>query len=304
MTAKSVKHQWLRVGKREPCPVCGKPDWCTVCPELSLILCMRMESARPSKNALGGWLHPLGNAASKPLPPVRRKPEVKINAHALWQHWKQATPVNRLLGLAESLGVEPIALHILGCAWAPPHNAFAFPMRNGTGAVVGIRLRNLSGDKWAVQGSHAGLFIPDAPSHPTLYIVEGVTDCAAALTMGLYAIGRPSCSGNETDVQILLARQRTQNVVICADNDESGQRGATKLQAVLKVSSCIWTPPAKDVRAFANAGGTADTVRSLVKNLVWRPATEDTGTWTPTLPSTQRGDPSSQCKVVCNVNPK
>ena len=49
--------KWQRVTKKDSCPICGHPDWCTVCVAHGLALCMREPSQRPSKNAMGGWLH-------------------------------------------------------------------------------------------------------------------------------------------------------------------------------------------------------------------------------------------------------
>lgn len=53
----SFVYNWRRVSRQEPCPVCGKGDWCLVARDGSQALCMRRESARCGP--AGGWLHPL-----------------------------------------------------------------------------------------------------------------------------------------------------------------------------------------------------------------------------------------------------
>ncbi len=43
-----------RVSGRDPCPICGKPDWCRVF-EDGGVQCMRVESVTPCRS--GGWMH-------------------------------------------------------------------------------------------------------------------------------------------------------------------------------------------------------------------------------------------------------
>src|SRR5579872_3402496 len=43
-----------RVSQHNPCPICGKPDWCTVYDDGS-VFCMRVESAVAAKAGRGWW---------------------------------------------------------------------------------------------------------------------------------------------------------------------------------------------------------------------------------------------------------
>jgi len=229
---------------------------------------MRVESAKPTDN--GGWLH--RDATPRPFVAlVKPKPVETINAPAMLQRWAiQSTDNQRIIRHAEQLGVDPIALVEIGAVWAAEYNAWAFPMNNGIGQAVGIRLRNESGDKWAVKGSKSGIFTPATlPPAPRIWIVEGVTDTAAALTIGLYAIGRPSCMGSESDIVTTLGRLRCKEAVIIADEDEPGQRGALRLQGALKVISKIWTPPAKDIREAVRRGLNASDIEDAIKDIQW-----------------------------------
>lgn len=61
--------EWREASKRENCPVCEKPDWCSITgPDGSAdaAVCMRIESDNPRRN--GGWLHRIRESAN-PVPP-------------------------------------------------------------------------------------------------------------------------------------------------------------------------------------------------------------------------------------------
>lgn len=259
--------EWRRVTRKTPCPICHKPDWCTVAGVINRVCCMRIESPHPSKNAMGGWLHPLDTDVPLPELPPRQKP-VTINAPAIWHGWRKQTTPQQMKDMAENVGVDPIALDQIGACYAPSHQAWAFPMTNGHGRIVGIRLRNLQGDKWAVTGSHQGLFVPRIVLPGPVYLCEGPTDTAAGLSIGLMTIGRPACRGCEMDVVLTLNRLKSKQAVIVADNDDPGQAGARKLKESLAIPSIIWTPPCKDLREFVNTGGNAELIHTQTKDLI------------------------------------
>jgi hypothetical protein len=181
----------------------------------------------------------------------------------------------RLLDLADELGVDWQSLADIGTTWSVGHRAWAFAMRDGDANIIGIRLRDESGHKWAVRGSKAGLFYAPKRAAARAYVVEGPTDCAAAMDIGVYAIGRPSCMGSEEQVLRVVDRLGIREVVVVSDNDTPGWRGAERLQAMLPVPSVIWVPPAKDMREFVRSGGTRPAVEALLSGLRWttpRPA--------------------------------
>lgn len=264
--------KWLRVTRANKCTVCGKSDWCTYSPELNLACCMRIDSPRLAKN--GGFFHSLGGTPVRPVLPDKHQAPPSINATKIIRDWRIYTSADQIRSLAKELGVNPDALEALGTAWAPQHNAWAFPMKDGYGNVVGIRLRNRNGFKWAVPGSKAGLIYSQIiPGDACL--CEGPTDTAAALTLGLNVIGRPSCRGSEDD--ILTALKPCRRLLIIADNDDPGWNGAVHLQTRLKIPSVCWAPPTKDLREFLRAGGTPALLRSLTSSLIWTnpPKTHD-----------------------------
>ncbi len=267
---------WVRVTKADPCPICKKPDWCTLSEDLCL--CMRQESSRPSKGNAGGWLHSLGDP-QRVYRPVQAPPTprpVTIDAEAIMRGFESETWPEMIAQLAGSLGVTARSLEAIGTAWAQSHNAFAFPMRDWTGKIIGIRLRDHTGHKWAIRGSRAGLFYSEASKAPEVAIVEGPTDLAAAITIGIPTIGRPSCQGSEQDIVRLLARWDVRSVVVITDNDGPGWAGAQRLSGMLTVPHVCWTPPTKDLRAYVRAGGNRALIHAMTRSLVWtKPVNHD-----------------------------
>lgn len=353
---------------------------------------MRVDSVRPMKN--GGHWHPLG---SKPVNVPREDPPVpEIDAAALMAGFRSDTTPVMLARLSASLGVSTYSLTCTGCAWADPHRAWAWPMVNGQGKPVGIRLRADDGRKWSVRGGREGIFVPQktlplnvnleqlihaikflplreskkvvwkllshlpckeksgvlAPKdsfsnstqedelselrsrlsqsweagkeimrtlweseqsdaspelrraferylavqglsfetpqrqHRVAYIVEGPTDLAAALTLGLWGIGRPSCRGSVAHTQITINRLGIKRVILITDNDPQkwneklqrwekspGIEGAKALARELQIPVASMLLPAKDLRHFLAYGGTRCLLDSLERQLVWRQPT-------------------------------
>ena len=245
-----------------------------------------------------------------------------INATKLMRDWLAATTATALADFAASLGVSTPSLAAVGAAWAPPHAAWAFPMCDGYGNVVGIRLRNAHG-KFAVRGSRQGIFLGNwkkfqlqvesdstcdliAPagnqqvnpsqtvanqanqsSQPTdsgglsvavntagsrsrtLFVCEGPTDTAAAVELGLFAIGRPNCCCGGTEIKVFARRQAVSRVVVISDNDKPGLDGARKVGGELKLPFAVYVPPAKDLREFVWLGGTRAMIENTLNNTIW-----------------------------------
>lgn len=271
--------------KQNPCPICLKPDWC--CFGDRAMKCMRVESAHACPS--GGWWHFYTDKNPDFIP--RKKswlPRRPINAAQIISNLQSATRrLNRLslIRFAEKLKVSLQSLMDLQCSWYHQHNAWAFPMRDGNGSIVGIRLRNEAGFKWAESGSSIGLFEPftePSDTHEQLVLLcEGPTDTAAALSLGFYAIGRPNCNSGNDIMKQTLRRLGIRRVVIVSDNDEMkrlgnrdgrpGIEGAMTLKRFLGLPSVIWLPPSpiKDIREFVQRGGTAEMIQSSIGNKVW-----------------------------------
>jgi len=256
---------YTRVNKLNPCPVCKKPDWCRVFAD-GWTECMRVQSEKPAKS--GGWLH-WGPSRSIPLSPPPRVAVPTINATKLHRDWLAATTPTALAEFAAALGLSVAALEAAGAAWATPHAAWAFPMCDGHGNTLGIRLRANDGRKWAVRGSTQGIFIANVPPQPTLFVCEGPTDTAAAVELGLFAVGRPNCCCGGIEIKVFARRHQCRRVVVVSDNDKPGLDGARKVGGELKLPFAVYVPPAKDLREFVRLGGTRAMIENSLNNTVW-----------------------------------
>jgi len=194
---------------------------------------------------------------------------IKGNVGKMIDEWSQWRRVHDITVFAASLGVSRESLYQLECVPGPFRHTWAFPMRDGYNNYIGIRLRNDKGEKWAVRGSHNGIFLPQSEEQSLALICEGPTDTAAAMTLGYFAIGRPSCSGGMPLVVTALKRLGVSRAAIIADNDDPGLNGAMSLAKFLPMPSAIVVLPTKDIRAFVNAGGTKACLESIMNTLVW-----------------------------------
>ena len=258
---------FTRVTKLNPCPVCKKPDWCRVFAD-GWAECMRVQSDTPAKS--GGWMHSLCLVppVARPAETPRQQPPT-INATRMMRDWLAATAPAALDDLATSLGLSTPSVTAVGAAWAPPHGAWAFPMCDGHGNVVGIRLRNGHG-KFAVRGSRQGIFLATVPAQKTLFVCEGPTDTAAAIELGLFAAGRPNCCCGGPEINVFARRHGVCRVVVISDNDKPGLDGARMVGGELRLPFAIYVPPAKDVREFVRLGGTRVIIDNTLKGTVWQ----------------------------------
>jgi len=264
---------FTRVTKQNPCPICRAAglrgiDWCRIFHD-GWVECMRVQSDKPAKS--GGWMHSQRELSPFPLP--QRKPTFPqpptINATKLMREWQARTTAAALDEFAASLGLSRSSLMVVGAAWAARYAAWAFPMCDGYGNIVGIRLRNEHG-KFAVRGSKQGIFLADVPSQKTLFVCEGPTDTAAAVDLGFFAVGRPNCCCGGPEIRIYARRLAVTRVVVIADNDKPGLDGARKVGSELKLPFAIYVPPAKDIREFVGLGGTRAMIENTLKSTVWQ----------------------------------
>lgn len=280
---------WREVGSSSPCPVCRKPDWCSVSVDGLAVICMRRKdgSLKPTRN--GGYLHLLG--AGRSPGSAHRVRSVAISSSkpcrhdfpALARRFHSAVRPERLAGLAGSLGLLPSSLLRLGIGWASAAEleacatscrgpgCWSFPMVDASGRVRGFRLRAPDGRKYAVAGGTEGLFVPgELTDVSRLLVSEGPTDCCALLDLGFATVGRPSCMGGVRDLVELVRRLQPAEIAIVADRDEPGLRGADALADEL-VLYCrivrVVTPPAgvKDAREWKLSGATAADVNQVIE---------------------------------------
>ena len=270
-----------RVSRKYPCPVCDKPDWCLVAKDGSAAICARIEDGSVKRCGDAGNLHILRHN-------VHNVHNVHRGSANKWRIVKSICTDNvltkdfehfvgqcrrqlsrqKLHFLAVSLGVSVKSLKRLKVGW--DGEAFTFGMSNAENRIIGVRRRFPDGYKCSVSGSTMGLFIPDdLVAKQSLFIVEGESDLAAALDLGLNAIGRPNCNSKiEMTARFVMDRQEA---VIVADNDQPGRDGAKKLADKLALycpSVKIIYPPEgiKDLRQWLKAGLTRGELQKIIEN--------------------------------------
>lgn len=276
--------KWIRVDKQKPCKICEKPDWCGYSDDGAVAICMRVESGRKSRN--GGWVHLLKD---KPLVPQIRRPEPPSQEHKLFDVARYYESLRRQWcwdyteACGFSLGVDFDVIDALEPAWDSVNEAFAWPMRDFDGRVIGIRLRAWDGKKWAVRGGNDGLFFPVGAAYPgrELVVCEGPTDTCAALSMGLPAVGRASCMTGGQMLREYCRMHKISRVTIISDNDKiksrpdgtgwrPGREGAKALGNVLGRMWRMVTPPTKDMRAWYHDGCTPELFADVAGAQRWQ----------------------------------
>lgn len=154
---------------------------------------------------------------------------------------------------------------------------WAIPERNAAGEVVGTAYRLTDGSKGFEKGGKRGLIYPNPlPSYAgtsyasPVFVVEGPSDAAALLGLGLDAVGVPGAHASRDCLEWLAEFLTSRHIVILTDADDAGRAGATKLTSTLvgrAASVRIIEPPAgaKDARAAVIAGAEASDFLELAE---------------------------------------
>ena len=176
------------------------------------------------------------------------------------------------------------ALRQIGTGWDPERCCYTFPER-GHHEVVGILTRTRNGRKRSIKGGRRGLNIPtnidDLPD--PLLIVEGPSDVAACLSLGLAAVGRPCNYGSK----YLAHHLKDRDCIVVAEFDPNvrgewpgvkGAKGTAQQLADESGRAVKWAllpDKSKDVRRWlqhrvrdpSNSKALAKCGRALVKEL-------------------------------------
>ena len=261
------RDRWIRVSRETPCPICAKPDNCSVSQDGQTVWCGRVSEGAIRENQGGQYLHRL--TSPRALPPVLiRPPRAASNSSTpvrdvtqLAVQWAihAGPPRERLASL---LGVSVASLAALGVGWH--RGVWTFPERDASGTIIGINRRDPDGTKKRLPGTRAGLTYTaqwDTGTGPVC-LVEGASDTAALMDVWGSVIGRPS---NNAGVQMLAEMLRTfpaDRLLVIGERDQKpdgrwpGREGAIRTAQGLadRLNRLIgWSfPPGetKDARAW------------------------------------------------------
>lgn len=270
--------------RREPCPICGKPDYC--CRSGDLVLCMRVESQKPSTNRMGGWLHVVDGAPPVVVSlPKKDKPIIDWGALA-HSMFTAPTAAEERHYLARTLGVSEAALIDLevGRGWdewrGKPYSSW--PERDATGKVVGIVRRYRDGAKKTMRHSSHGLYFVAhwAVMPGPVFLPEGGSDTAALISVGVNAIGRPSNLGGVKELAKVLSGVDKGLIVIGEDDRKQIDE--------CKCGRCLRCWP-----GLAGAVQTAERLGKALKRLVrvrLFPGEKDSRAWLAKHPSANAAD--------------
>lgn len=286
-TSYPTQPEWQRVTPAHPCAICGHGSWCCLSSDGAMAVCMRVSDGEIKATKNGGHLHRLHSTQTWPRQRVRTvhvpaQSPTRHDLEDLARRFQGNIDPARLDALAKQLGLTVESLQRLGIGWATKGEieatgtkcrscgCWTFPMIDAHGRVRGIRLRTDSGFKYAVNGSHDGLFIPtglDAAGR--LLIAEGPTDTAALLDLGFMAVGRSCCTGGTKLLVEFTRLHKVNDVVAVSDADPPGQRGAKALACVLAAylpRVQVILPPSglKDARGWKLAGASAADVQATI----------------------------------------
>lgn len=231
-----AKDGWKRVTRKEPCPVCEGADNCSVSNDGGVVWCGRVEQGSIRQNAGGQFLHVFSSrnpSEEYEHPSHRRDREWKEKSNPRPQSktdWAglmkfatgQADIAEKRDELAQQLGVSREALDRLRIGWSEKNSAWLIPERDAAGNVIGVVRRYRDGKKRQWPGGCRGLtFALDWQSDPgPVFLVEGASDVAALLSVGMCAIGRPSNVGGVSLLTAMLCRLSLERrLVVVGEND-------------------------------------------------------------------------------------
>lgn len=276
-----ILDDFARVTRGCPCPVCGKTSWCLIAKDGSgRAVCKRVESDKPRADA--GWLHVGGTLAVDPkriASAVRSRRLSAGEIEAMCGRFVAGMDGSRLVRIAAGLCVSRDSLARLSIGF--DGEAYTFPMLNADGEIVGFRRRFNDGRKLSVAGGNEGLFIPSGLTFTrATHLCEGPTSCAALLSMGFEAVGRPSCNSGNRIACDFIRRSCVRSVIVWGDRDKPktlangntfrpGQDGAwtlAKLLAAFVPMVRVFIPTvAKDAREWLRAGATTEDVIHAIR---------------------------------------
>lgn len=244
--------EWREVSKAELCPVCEKPDWCSIIGpegEIEAAVCMRIESDNCRPN--GGWLHRLRESTRCAPVTFGDKPRRVFGtaSEAVEALEKHLGTRSRIWKYSSAAG-DPVG--VVG-RWDKQDEKTIRPIsRVADGWVIG-----------AMAEPRPLYCLPEVLPAALVVIVEGEKACDAIRSLGLAATTSSggSAAAAKTDWSPLAGKQ----IILSPDNDEPGEKYIAAVQSMLakikpaptlKVLRFPGLPDKGDAADWVAAGGT------------------------------------------------
>lgn len=247
---------WRRVDGRNRCPVCGHDSYCGIDDD-GTVRCTRIESNKPSPGGDGhaAWIHKgVEGVQVRAREPAEPKPKLSVEvltdlARRMYEHSDAGETRDRLAGV---LGVSAESLESLrvGVGWdeVTGRRFSSWPARDWRGRIVGIVRRYDDGAKRSWPGGSIGLFYCRGWSRGVgpIFVVEGGSDAASAITANLSVIGRPSNTGGGDWIRRMVrARAGSRRVIVVAENDLHISRRGTISTCPTDCTGCLHCWPGR-----------------------------------------------------------
>ncbi len=230
----------LKRGGDTTCPMCGKQDWCSQSPDGGAFDCKRGKGQPvPAgfeyvKDSAQGVIIKLIDQSLVVAPSADAIQKAQVDkltteqCNALHDQYLKDIG-NRADTLASELGVSKDSLTKLEVGFDLQRMCFTFPERDHEQNIVGFSTRYVDGKKLCVKGSRRAATIPnqwDSGEGP-IFLVEGASDVAACITMGMSVIGRPGAMPCDSFIHAadkLIGEIRDRKIVVVAewDNKDNG----------------------------------------------------------------------------------
>lgn len=226
--------EWREASRSEPCPVCEKPDWCSLTgPEgaIEAVVCMREESDNRRGN--GGWLHRLCDGTWHTTPMMPQRQYARRTAPKPSESAGKAYPSARdaVAELERRFGERSLLWAYHDAQGGPVGVVVRWDLPDGKKTIRPVAKHP---DGWRLGGmpEPRPLYrLPDLTDAHTVYIVEGEKAADAARSIGLCATtsAHGSKSANQTDWSPLAGKE----VVVLPDHDKPGAEYADVVVALL-----------------------------------------------------------------------
>lgn len=206
-----------------------------------------------------------------------------VNWDQMWSQFVRNVQPNKVDELARAWGVTHEAIQWLGIGWNGAKSAWIFREFDDQGQIVGLTCRAAESNgrpksgqrsKYAITGSTRGLtyapdpewgVVPKYIDHP-IPIPEGPSDVLAALSINMYAIGRPSATGTTDSNAWLQKLVKGRDIALCMEYDKGAGMVSVLDHAKRLFKHCnsirFLEPPegVKDIREWIRVDSAVDEI--------------------------------------------